>query len=63
MFKNIYYKTLVWTSYQIGDLLCHIPFEWSFYLYQKAMNFSVECDEKIGFWLWQEPPLNREQDL
>lgn len=63
MFKNIYYKTLVWTSYQLGDFLSNFSYEWTFNLYQKCMTFSVDCDEKIGFWLWQEPPLNKENNL
>jgi hypothetical protein len=63
MFKNIYYKTLVWVSYQLGDILCNFENEWCFNLYQKCMKFSVECDEKIGFQFWQEPPLTKEHNL
>ena len=61
--KEIYYKILVWTSYQIGDFVCDIDTEWAANLYQKCMLFSYDCDEKIGFWFWQVPPLNREEDL
>ena len=62
MFKNIYYKTLVWTSYQIGDILCNFEYEWSYNLYQKCMSFSLDCDEEIDFWWWKEPPLNDDED-
>ena len=62
MFKNIYYKTLVWVSYQLGDFLCNFENEWCFKLYQKCMQFSVDCDEKLGFWFWNEPPLRDEDD-
>jgi hypothetical protein len=62
MFKNIYYKILVWTSYQIGDILSNFEYEWSYNLYQKCMSFSLDCDEEIDFWWWKEPPLNDDED-
>lgn len=62
MFKIICYKILVWTSYQIGDILCNFDSEWCFRLYQKCMQFSVDCDEKIDFWFWKEPPLHNDED-
>ena len=62
MFKNTYYKILVWTSYQIGDILSNFEYEWTFNLYQKCMNFSLDCDEEIDFWWWKEPPLNDDED-
>ena len=63
MFKNIYYKILIWCSYQIGNLVCNIDAEWAAELYQKCMLFSYDYDEKIGFWYWNVAPLNRKKDL
>lgn len=63
MFKNIFYKIIVWGSYQIGDIASKFPWEWSFRLYQKSMLISVTYDEKIGFQFWQEPTLNTTKDL
>lgn len=63
MFRNIYYKILVWASYQIGDIVCHWDYEWCGNLYQKCMLFSYDCDEKIGFQFWQVLPLNKETNL
>ena len=61
--KETYYKILVWTSYQIGDFVCNIDTEWAASLYQKCMLFSYDCDEKIGFWYWNEPKLEKKEDL
>ena len=63
MFKNIYYKALVWLSYKAGDLLCNLDYEWSWDLYQKCMNLSYKYDEQINFWLWKEPSLDKETNL
>jgi hypothetical protein len=63
MFKNIYYHLLTKTAYFVGDVVCELDYEWAAKLYQKSMLFSYECDEKIGFKIWQVPPLNREEDL
>lgn len=63
MFKNIYYKCLVWLAYKAGDLLCHLDYEWSYNLYQKCMLFSYEHDERIDFWLWKEPAFKDDDDL
>lgn len=49
--------------YFIGDLCCRIDHEWFANLYQKTMSRSVNYDEKINFWFWKEPSLNKETDL
>jgi hypothetical protein len=63
MFKNIYYYFLAKTSYIIGDIVCNLDYNWSANLYQKSMRFSYDCDEKIGFKIWQVPSLNKETKL
>ena len=63
MFKNIYYKILVWSLYKIGDVLCNLNYEWSWRLYQKCMTLSYEYDEYLDFWLWKEPTLDKQNDL
>ncbi len=63
MFKNIYYKFLVMCFYYIGDFACRFEFNWTISLYQKSMMLSLFYDEKINFWFWKEPPLNKETDL
>jgi len=63
MFKNIYYKFLVWFFYTVGDIACRFDSECSANLYQKAMALSFKYDEQIGFWFWKEPPLSNEKDL
>lgn len=50
--------------YHIGDVACRLPWEWAANLYQKAMNLSLDCDDKIDYWFWKEPPLERDvEDL
>jgi len=63
MFKNIYYKILVWSLYKIGDILCNLDYEWSWHLYQKTMTLSYEYDKHLDFWLWKEPTLDKQNDL
>jgi hypothetical protein len=49
--------------YYIGDFACRFEFNWTISLYQKSMMLSLFYDEKINFWFWKEPPLNKETDL
>lgn len=63
MFKNIFYQSLAWLFYKLGDIVCRFPFNWAYFVYQKCMNLSYAYDEKIGFKLWLEPLVNREQNL
>lgn len=63
MLKNIHYKILIWIYYQMGDILCNFEWNWCATLYQKFMLRSYDYDEKIGFWLWKEPGLNKETNL
>jgi hypothetical protein len=39
--------------------MCKFNFEWTANLYQKSMNLSYVYDEKINFWFWKEPALNK----
>jgi len=62
--RTLYYKFLVLFFYHIGDVACRLPWEWAANLYQKAMNLSLDCDDKIDYWFWKEPPLERDvEDL
>jgi len=57
--RVFYYKFLILLFYYIGDLMCKFNFEWTANLYQKSMNLSYVYDEKINFWFWKEPALNK----
>lgn len=52
--KTLIYKTISIFFYHLGDIVCHLDFEWAANLYQKFMNISVNFDEKIGFQIWKE---------
>lgn len=53
--KNQMYKMMAYFFYIIGDILCRIPTDMSYFLYQKSMNISVHLDEKTGFNIWKQP--------
>jgi hypothetical protein len=61
MFKNNLYKVLVLGFYCMGDIVCRINTEWAGNLYQKMMSLSLYWDEKLNFWWWKEPPLNKKK--
>jgi hypothetical protein len=60
MFKNIYFKSIIWSFYTLGDLLSHLDYNWSYRLYQKCMQISCTHDEKINFWFWKQPHTDNE---
>jgi hypothetical protein len=63
MFKNNFYKFLVLFFYYVGDFFSKFSYEWTFAMYQKLMNLSLICDEKINFWWWKEPSINNKTNL
>ena len=63
MFKVFYYKTLCLFFYYVGDFFCKINYDWAGTIYQKAMNLSLDYDEKLNFWFWKEPPLDNSNEF
>jgi len=69
--KQLYYKFLALFFYCLGDISWKIicwtdwseitrkliagPF-WS--LYQRSMSISLNCDEKVGYFIWKLPENN-----
>lgn len=53
--KTLFFKFLTMLFYYIGDLACKFEWDFTFEIYQKTMNLSYKCDEKIGFWWWTTP--------
>jgi hypothetical protein len=46
---------LAYIFYYIGDIVCRIPTEWAYKLYQYSMAQSVRHDDLGGNKIWKEP--------
>lgn len=53
--SKIIHTILAHLFYHIGDIICHLPWEWTYRLYQYSMKKSIEHDEQIGYKIWKEP--------
>lgn len=61
--KDYYYRALSLFFYYVGDICSRLDYEWAGDLYQKTMSLSLKYDEKVNYWLWKEPPLDRKYDF
>ena len=53
--KMLYYKTLAYLFYYIGDIAWRVPNDFFFTVYGKAMRKSFEYDDLSGGTIWKEP--------
>ncbi len=53
------YKAMAYMFYFIGDKIWRIDTDWAYEWYQKAMSWSVNFDEKIGWEIWEDYKDNK----
>ena len=58
--SKIYHIILAYLFYCAGDVICRLPWEWNYRLYQFLMKQSVEHDDLSGNRLWKITEQNYE---
>jgi hypothetical protein len=52
--STLYYRTLAYIFYYLGDLFCRIPLYYAYDAYQYCMRASIRYDDLSGKRVWKE---------
>lgn len=55
LLSTLYYRSLAYLFYYLGDLSWRVPINLGYILYGKCMMLSIEYDDLSGNKIWKAP--------